>query len=63
MQKGYVCNPAPCNYENGKYEVIIVDDSVILCDEIVETTKSPLTKTVPETTIPKNVNKEKVILK
>ena len=58
-----MCNPASCNCENGRYEVIIVDDSVILCDEIIETVKSTLTKTVPETSIPKNVNKEKVILK
>ena len=58
-----MCKPTPCYCENGRYEAIIVDDSVILCDEIIETTKSSLTKTAPQTSIPKNANKEKVILK
>ena len=32
----YVVNPAPCNCENGKYLASIMDDSTIMCDEIIE---------------------------
>ena len=41
-------NPATCNCENSKYVESIIDNSVIKCDEIIETTKrTVLTKTVP----------------
>ena len=33
--KDYCCNPRTCIFENGKYLRIIVDDSKILCDEII----------------------------
>ena len=35
-EKDYVWNPAICNYENGKYLKSIMDDSAIMCDEIIE---------------------------
>ena len=31
----YNCNPSTCIFENGKYLEHIVDDSVIICDEII----------------------------
>ena len=42
--KDYIWNPSTCNCENGKYLATIVDDSVITCDEIIETTKTIPTK-------------------
>ena len=35
-EKGHVWNPATCNCENGKYLASIMDDSAIMCDEIIE---------------------------
>ena len=35
-EKDYIWNPATCSCENGKYLAIIMDDSVITCDEIIE---------------------------
>ena len=35
-EKDYVCNPAAYSCQNGKYLASIVDDSAILCDEIIE---------------------------
>ena len=34
-EKDCVWNPATCNCENGKYLASILDDSVIMCDEII----------------------------
>ena len=31
LEKDYVCNPATCNCENGKYLASIMDDSAIIC--------------------------------
>ena len=45
--KDYIWNPATCSCENGKYVRGITDNSVITCDEIIDRTKSNLTKTVP----------------
>ena len=36
MWKSYIWNPATCTCENGKYLAIIIDDSVITSDEIIE---------------------------
>ena len=47
-KKDYICNPATFSCENGTYLSIIIDDSVIMCDEIVETKK----------TVPTNFNKK-----
>ena len=35
-KKNYVWNPTTCNCENGKYLASIMDDSAIMCDEIME---------------------------
>ena len=36
----YICNPAKCSSKNSKYSASIIEDSIITCDEITETTKS-----------------------
>ena len=38
-EKDYVWNPAACNCENGKYLASIMEDSAIVCDEIIESYK------------------------
>ena len=35
-EEDYVWNPAICNCENGKYLASIMDDSGIICDEIID---------------------------
>ena len=35
-EKDYVWNPATCTCENGKYLASIMDDSGIICDEIID---------------------------
>ena len=62
-EKGYIWNPAKWSCENGRYAGSIIDDSMIMCDGIIETTKSILTKTVPAKSIPTNFNEEKAICK
>ena len=32
----YIWNPSTCSCEKGKYLAIIVDDSAITCDEIID---------------------------
>ena len=39
-EEGYIWNPATCSCKNGRYARGITDDSVITCDEIMETTKA-----------------------
>ena len=39
-EKDYIWNPATCSCKNGKYLASIIDDSVITCDEIINTTKT-----------------------
>ena len=39
-EKDYIWNPATCSCKNGKYLASITDDSVIMCDKIVEETKT-----------------------
>ena len=39
-EKNYICNPSTCTYENGKYLESIVDDSVIMCDKIINAVQS-----------------------
>ena len=36
--KKYIWSPSTCICENGKYLPSIMDDSVIMCDEIIEET-------------------------
>ena len=50
MWKNYVWNLSTCNCENGKYLASIMDDSAIICDEIID---------VKET----NFNKKNIICK
>ena len=45
-EKNYVWNPATCNRENEKYLASIMDDSKIMCDEVIESFDEE-TKTVP----------------
>ena len=33
-KKDYICNSATCSCKNGKYDRVITDNSVTLCDEI-----------------------------
>ena len=35
-EKDCICNPATCTCENRKYLTSIMDDSVITCDEVIE---------------------------
>ena len=51
-EKGYIWNPTTCSCESGRYVKGVVDDSVIKCDEIIETTKSNMTKTALAKSIP-----------
>ena len=48
MWKKYIWNPAICNCKNRKYLASIIDNSVIMCDEIMEETKI----------VPKNFNEK-----
>ena len=52
-EKDCIWNPATCSCENGKYLASIIDNSVIMCDEIIEETK----------TIPTNLNEKNVLCK
>ena len=45
-EKYYIWNPGTCSCENDKYVESITDDSLIMCDEIIDTAKTFLTKTV-----------------
>ena len=44
MQKNYIWNPATYSCENGKYVASIIDDSVVICDETIEETKTVWSK-------------------
>ena len=46
-KKDFIWNPATCSCKKGKYLTSAIDDPVITCDEIMETTKAVPTKTVP----------------
>ena len=35
-EKEYIWNPAKCSCQNGKYLASIIDNSVIMCDEVIE---------------------------
>ena len=45
-KKDFIWNPATRTCENGKYLRNVIDNSLIMCDEIIEVTKTALTKTV-----------------
>ena len=46
-EKDYIWNSDICSFENGKYVGSFIDESLITNDEMIDTTKSILTKTVP----------------
>ena len=48
-KKYYIWNPNTCTRENGNYLGSIIDNSVITCDEITESSKSVPTKSFPTT--------------
>ena len=47
-EKDYIWNPAPCICENEKFLGSLVDDSAIMCDEIIESYNEE-TKTISNT--------------
>ena len=54
-KKYYVWNPATYNCKNGKYLASVIADSVIMCDEIIYTTKTVSTKTASTPIVPTKV--------
>ena len=44
-EKDYVWNPATCSCENGKYLADIIDNSVIICDEVIDADAEANSKT------------------
>ena len=52
VQKFSFRNPGTCSCKNHKYPGCIIEDSVVICNEIIDTTKSTSTKTIPAKTIP-----------
>ena len=57
MWKDYVWNLATYNCENGKYLASIMDDSTIICDEVIKSYDEGMK------TIPTNFNEKKVASK
>ena len=45
-KKGYIWSLATCSCKNGKCLASIIDNSLIRCDEIIETTKTVPTKSI-----------------
>ena len=54
-KKNYIWNPSTCSAENGKYLANIVDDSMIMCDEVIDSYNEE-TKTIST-----NFNERKAI--
>ena len=54
MSKRLCWNPATCNCENGKYLASIMDDSMITCNEIIESHDEEI-KTIPTNYNEKNM--------
>ena len=46
-RKDYIWNPATCSCEKSKYLASIINDSVIICEEIIKETKTIPTKILP----------------
>ena len=63
-KKDYVWYPVTCNCENGKYLASIMDDSAIICDEVIESFDEDVeAKSYDEIkTIPTNFNEKKTNL-
>ena len=43
-KKNCIWNPVTCSYKNGKYVRSIIEDSAVVCGEIIEETKTVPTK-------------------
>ena len=56
-EKDYVWNPSKCICENGKYLASIMDDSTIICDEVIKSYEEKIS------TIPTSFNEKKVTCK
>ena len=56
-EKDYVQNPSACSYGKGKYSASIMDDSVIICDEVIKSYDEEIKA------IPTNFNEKKVTCK
>ena len=55
FENKYIESHSTCTCENGKYLGNIIGDPVIMCDEIINATKTVSIKTVPT-----NINRKKV---
>ena len=55
-EKDYIWNSDACSCVKGKYVGGIIDDSLIMYDEIMDTTKSISTKTVPAKAVQTKTN-------
>ena len=62
-EKDYIWNPATCSCENSKYLANIIDDSVIMCDEIIEVDAEAKLNDEETKTTPKHFNEKKQPLK
>ena len=62
-EKGYICNTATCSCKIGKYLAIIVDDSVVMCDEIKDTDAEDKLCGEETKTVTTNFNEKNVICK
>ena len=54
MSKILCLGPATCTYKNGKYLASIMDDSAIICDEVIKSYDEEI-KTIPTIFIKKKV--------
>ena len=52
-EKGYFWNLAACSCKYCKYVGSINDDSVVICNEVIDRTKSSSTKSIPSKIVPK----------
>ena len=58
-EKDYIWNLSTCSCENGKYLASIMDDSAIMCDEIIDAeakSNDEETKTIPTNFNEKNIS-------
>ena len=60
-EKDYIWNPDTSSYENGKYLGSVIDDSVITCDETIDTTKITSAKRTSKTFPTKQCSNKKML--
>ena len=53
-EKEFVWNPSTCIFKNGKYLASIMDDSAIICDEVIKSYNEEI-KTIPTNFNEKNI--------